>query len=97
MLVLWGTTTAASAANVTRIDVYPPDVNLNTKLDLQRFIVVATRDDGVTLDVTTAAAVKLGRRRAGPPGRTDAVSRRRRRHDAGGRVPGTQSLGHGRP
>ena len=59
MLVLWGTAAAASAANVTRIDVYPPDINLNTKLDFQRFIVVATRDDGVTLDVTNAAAVRL--------------------------------------
>ncbi len=58
MLVLLGTT-AAQAANVTRIDVYPPDINLNTKLDFQRLIVVATRDDGVTLDVTTAAAVRL--------------------------------------
>jgi len=58
-LVLGLTTTAAWAANVTRIDVYPPDVHLNTKLDFQRLIVVATRDDGVTLDVTTAAAVRL--------------------------------------
>src|SRR4051812_29680468 len=41
------------------IAVYPPDVQLNTKADLQRFIVVATRDDGVTLDVTSQAAVKL--------------------------------------
>jgi hypothetical protein len=59
VLVLLGTATAASAANVTRIDVYPPDINLNTKLDFQRVIVVATRDDGVTMDVTTAAAVRL--------------------------------------
>jgi hypothetical protein len=59
MLVLLGTATAASAANVTRIDVYPSDINLNTKLDFQRLIVVATRDDGVTMDVTTAAAVRL--------------------------------------
>ncbi|MCU0980620.1 MAG: hypothetical protein MUF25_15830 [Pirellulaceae bacterium] len=59
MLVLLGAASAASAANVTRIDVYPPDINLNTKLDFQRLIVVATRDDGVTMDVTTAAAVRL--------------------------------------
>ena len=56
--VLW-TTAAASAANVTRIDVYPPDINLTTKLDFQRLVVVATRDDGVTMDVTSAAAVRL--------------------------------------
>ena len=50
----------SAAANITGIAVYPPDVNLNTQLDYQRFIVVATRDDGVTLDVTKEAAVKLG-------------------------------------
>lgn len=59
VLVLWGTALTAPAANVTRIDVYPPDINLNTKLDFQRLIVVATRDDGVTMDVTNAAAVRL--------------------------------------
>jgi len=59
VLVLWGTALAAPAANVTRIDIYPPDINLNTKQDFQRLIVVATRDDGVTMDVTDAAAVRL--------------------------------------
>jgi hypothetical protein len=49
----------AVAAEVTRIDVYPPDVKLETSRDLQRFIVVATRDDGVTLDVTKEANVAL--------------------------------------
>src|SRR5690606_17011229 len=44
---------------VTRIDVYPPEVNLTTKADLQRYIIVATRDDGVTLDVTGEAQAKL--------------------------------------
>ena len=51
--------TAAAEPAITSINVYPPDISLNTKLDLQRFIVVATRDDGVTLDVTGQAAVKL--------------------------------------
>lgn len=50
---------SAWGAAVTGINVYPPDVNLNTSLDHQRFIVVATRDDGVTMDVTADAAVKL--------------------------------------
>ena len=40
---------AAGAASaqmpLTGINVYPPDVNLNTKLDFQRFIVVASRAD----------------------------------------------------
>ena len=54
---------SASAAwaepKLTALHVYPPDINLNTKADLQKFVVVATRDDGVTLDVTKQAAVKL--------------------------------------
>lgn len=54
---------AASAAyaepKVTALNVYPPDINLQTKQDLQRFIVVATRDDGVTLDVTGQCTVKI--------------------------------------
>jgi len=50
---------SAWGASITGIDVYPPDVHLNTKLDHQRFIVVAARDDGVTVDVTADAAVKL--------------------------------------
>jgi len=57
-ILLW-TAATVSAANVTRIDVYPPDIQLSTKLDFQRLIVVATRDDGVTTDVTTAASVRL--------------------------------------
>jgi hypothetical protein len=47
------------AAAVTSISVYPPDISLETKLDSQRFIVVAARDDGVTLDVTKEASVRL--------------------------------------
>jgi len=56
-LVLAATAWAEPA--ITTLNVYPPDISLNTKLDLQRFIVVATRGDGVTLDVTGQAAVKL--------------------------------------
>ena len=52
-------TTALAEGQITGVAVYPPDINLNTKADLQRFIVVATRSDGVTLDVTGQAAVKL--------------------------------------
>src|SRR5438874_3329457 len=51
---------AASAEDkLTSLAVYPPDINLNTNADSQRFIVVATRDDGVTLDVTAQATAKL--------------------------------------
>ncbi|MCY2990104.1 MAG: DUF1549 domain-containing protein [Planctomycetota bacterium] len=59
-LILVGLATEVWAANITGLALYPPDVNLNTKADYQRFLVVATRDDGVTLDVTKEAAVKLG-------------------------------------
>lgn len=51
--------TGVDAAEVIGIAVYPPDITLQTSLDSQQFIVVATRDDGVTLDITEAAAVKL--------------------------------------
>jgi hypothetical protein len=59
LLLACGFAGAASAQQVTALNVYPPDIQLNTKLDLQRYVVVATRDDGVTLDVTSQAAVKL--------------------------------------
>ncbi len=44
---------------VTSLAVYPPDIHLTSQQDLQRFIVVATRDDGVTVDVTKTAAIAL--------------------------------------
>ena len=50
--------TAGSTA-IVKLDVYPPDVNLNTKRDRQQYIVVATRADGVTLDVTREARATL--------------------------------------
>lgn len=51
--------TALAAGPLNSVAVYPPDINLNTKADLQRFIIVATREDGVTLDVTAQADIKL--------------------------------------
>src|SRR5688572_29203801 len=53
------TATAAADGKITGVQVYPPDIHLSTKADLQRLIVVATRDDGVTLDVTAAAKIEL--------------------------------------
>lgn len=47
-------------AATAKIDVYPPDIKLNTRLARQKFIVVATRDDGITEDVTAKAKVSLG-------------------------------------
>ncbi len=58
---------AASAARAlgaeppaARIDVYPPDINLETARDRQPFVIVATRPDGITDDVTAKAEVTLG-------------------------------------
>src|SRR4026209_2528546 len=58
-LILALTGTAFAEPKIVSVNVYPPDVNLNTKADLQRFIVVATRDDGGTLHLPAQAAVKL--------------------------------------
>jgi hypothetical protein len=52
-------TAALADGKITGINVYPPDIELSTSEDLQRFIVVATRDDGVTLDVTNEAKLTL--------------------------------------
>ncbi|MEX0679077.1 MAG: DUF1549 and DUF1553 domain-containing protein [Pirellulales bacterium] len=38
-----------------KLDAYPPDIQLTTARDRQSYIVVATRPDGVTLDVTKEA------------------------------------------
>src|SRR5438034_501386 len=59
LLALVLTSTALAEDKLTSLAVYPPDISLNTKADSQRFIVVATRDDGVTLDVTDQAKLQL--------------------------------------
>lgn len=59
LLLLASPASAWAEAKIVGISVYPPDVKLNTKLDRQRYIVVAKRDDDVTLDVTKAAVAKL--------------------------------------
>jgi hypothetical protein len=46
-------------APIAKVEVFPPDVDLSTNRDRQKFIVVATRADGVTLDVTGQAQAKL--------------------------------------
>lgn len=44
---------------ITRIDVYPPNVELSTQRDRQAYVVVATRADDITLDVTAEAKVTV--------------------------------------
>lgn len=50
---------ASAETTIARLDVYPPSVNLATKRDRQPFLVVATRSDDVTLDVTAQATASL--------------------------------------
>jgi hypothetical protein len=50
---------AQAAGTLTGLAIYPPDVDLNGASDRQSFVVVATRSDGVTLDVTSQAAIRL--------------------------------------
>ncbi len=50
---------AAAAGPQARLDVYPPDVQLTGARDRQSYIVVATRADGVTEDVTAKAQAAL--------------------------------------
>ncbi len=45
---------------ITGIAVYPPDINLSFQQDRQQFVVVATRQDGVTTEVTKQAQITLG-------------------------------------
>ncbi len=50
---------SAADAPAVKLEAFPPDVQLTTNRDRQKFIVVATRGDGVTQDVTAAAKVTL--------------------------------------
>ena len=49
----------ADEAPQPKLDAYPPDIHLTTARDWQSFIVVVTRPDGVTLDVTAQAKATL--------------------------------------
>jgi Protein of unknown function (DUF1549)/Protein of unknown function (DUF1553) len=49
----------AADAPALKLEVFPADVQLTTSRDRQKYIVVATRADGVTLDVTGAAKATL--------------------------------------
>ncbi|MBS0210673.1 MAG: DUF1549 domain-containing protein [Planctomycetes bacterium] len=48
-----------AAPTITKVEVFPPELNLTTSRDRQSFVVVAERSDGVTLDVTSQAKAKL--------------------------------------
>lgn len=52
-------TEVSAAGQITKLDIYPSDIVLQTNQGRQQFVVVATRDDGVTLDVSRLATVQL--------------------------------------
>jgi len=58
-LILSAADYASAAGTIIGIAVYPNDIRLDNKLDYQKFIVVASRNDGVTIDVTKQATVNL--------------------------------------
>jgi len=58
MGVCLGVSAAAADAPVAKIEVFPPNIELSTARDRQRIVVVGTRADGVTLDLTSEAQFK---------------------------------------
>ncbi len=51
--------TASADSGITSLTVYPPDIHLTNQRDFQRYVVIAERSDGVTVDVTKSAKVTL--------------------------------------
>jgi hypothetical protein len=51
--------TAAAQSPPTALEVYPPDINLETSRDRQSFVVQAWFADGLSRDVTTEAKVRV--------------------------------------
>src|SRR5262245_64985845 len=58
-LALAGSLGTASAQSPTALEVYPPDVNLETARDRQSFVVQAWFADGLSRDVTAEAKVTV--------------------------------------
>jgi hypothetical protein len=54
-----GVDTPANPKAIVELQAFPPDINLTTADDPQEIIVVATRGDEITLDVTAQAEVKI--------------------------------------
>ncbi len=59
LIVLSTSLTLHADGHVASLAIYPPDIDLTSQQDTQRFIVVATRDDGVTVDVTKSATINI--------------------------------------
>ena len=60
LLVLTTTRLATAETPLASIEVFPPDINLETSRDRQSFVVQATFADGLTRDVTAEAKLALG-------------------------------------
>jgi hypothetical protein len=58
-LMVCSLSASALAQAPAKVEVFPPDIHLSTARDRQTYIVVATRADGVTQDVTAQASVTL--------------------------------------
>ena len=58
-LLLFFAVAATAQAATARLDLYPPDIQLRSGLARQQIVVVATRPDGVTEDVTAKAKITV--------------------------------------
>lgn len=58
-LLALGAALGACAAHAGSLAVYPPKAQLDNAVDAQRLVVVKTRPDGVTVDVTAQATIAL--------------------------------------
>jgi hypothetical protein len=56
---------ATAPAAVARLDLYPPDIQFRGSFARQKIVVVATRPDGVTEDVTAKAKITVADARVG--------------------------------
>src|SRR5438132_1243913 len=50
---------AEAASRLSKLEVYPPGVQLDHKADLQRIVVVGTDDSGETRDLTAIAKITI--------------------------------------
>ncbi len=58
-IALLSTASLWADTKITQLAVYPPDIHLTNQLDSQQFVVVATRADDVTVDVTKTVKIVL--------------------------------------
>ncbi len=59
LMLCLATATAQAETAIREINVYPSSIELLTRRDAQHYVVVATREDDVTLDVTSQATASL--------------------------------------